>query len=165
MLGENFLRPEYVHVLLNPLPVYGLAVAVVALMIALLTRKRVALVIALSLIALTSLTAWPTYVYGEAAYDRASAMSDDDGGKWLDEHQARGERCIFAFYILSGLSLLALVAPAKWPASSLPLAGATLVVGIATLCIGGWIAYAGGRVRHKEFRAGPPPSANKGNFD
>ena len=51
---EGFLRgleqPEYVHVLLNPLPVYGLALGLVALMIALALRSREARICAFILI-------------------------------------------------------------------------------------------------------------------
>ena len=43
-------KREYVHVLLNPLPVYGLAVGVVGLIIALLLRTRAARVTALALV-------------------------------------------------------------------------------------------------------------------
>lgn len=34
---------------------------------------------------------------------------------------------------------------------------ATLILGGADLGIGGYIAYAGGYIRHKEFRFEPPP--------
>jgi len=37
---EHLSKPEYVHVLLNPLPVYGLAVGVLGLIIALLSKTR-----------------------------------------------------------------------------------------------------------------------------
>ena len=38
--GLQGLPPEYVHVLLNPLPVYGLAIGVLALCAGLLARSR-----------------------------------------------------------------------------------------------------------------------------
>ena len=52
-LKEHLSRPEYMHVLINPLPVYGLAVAIVAVIMALAARNRVALVTALVLVLLT----------------------------------------------------------------------------------------------------------------
>jgi hypothetical protein len=158
ILREHLGRPEYVHVLVNPLPVYGLAITLVALIIALVLRNRVALVMALALVVMTSLSAWPTYVYGEAGYDRVKATSDKVGEQWLDEHMARGEKFIAAYYVLAGLALLAIVAPVKWPRSSVPLAAVTLIIGVGTLVIGVWIAYPGGHVRHREFRFEPPPS-------
>ena len=47
---EHLGKPEYIHVLLNPLPVYGLAVGVLGLIIALLSRTRAARVTALALV-------------------------------------------------------------------------------------------------------------------
>jgi glucan phosphoethanolaminetransferase (alkaline phosphatase superfamily) len=145
------------HVLINPFPIYGLAVAVVALIIALVARNRVALVTAVVLVLLSGLSAWPTYVYGEAAYDRIKAVSDTAGEQWLDEHVARGEKFIAIFYVLAGLAFIAITAPLRWPHTSVPLGAATLIMAIATLVIGSWIAYPGGHVRHKEFRFESPP--------
>jgi len=149
------------HVLINPLPVYGLAVAIVVLIVGLVARSRVALVTALILVMLAGLSAWPTYLYGEAAYDRIKGVADPVGERWLDAHQARGERFIAIFYILAGLALGALIAPLKWPRSSGPLGVATLIMAIATLAVGSWIAYPGGHVRHKEFRFESSPPAEQ----
>src|SRR6266581_1508106 len=154
---QHLNSPEYMHVLLNPVPVYGLAIGVVGLLLAVIARNRTGIVIALVLVFLSGLSAWPTYHYGEAAYDRVKAMADTAGDQWLDEHMARGEKLIYAFYVLAGLAVVGLFAPMKWPRGSLPLAIATLVIGCATLGIGFYIAYAGGHVRHKEFRFEPPP--------
>jgi glucan phosphoethanolaminetransferase (alkaline phosphatase superfamily) len=161
MLQDRLSRPEYVHVLINPLPIYGLAVAMLALISGLVARNRVALVAALVLVLLTSLSAWPTYLYGEAAYDRIKAISDTAGERWVDEHMARGERFIAVFYFLASMAFIAVVAPVKWPRCLIPLSIATLIVAMATLAIGAWIAYPGGRVRHKEFRFEPPPAARQ----
>ena len=81
--SEHLSSPEYLHVLLNPLPVYGLAVGVFGMLLALISRTRAARVIALALIFVGAISAWPVYHYGEAAYDRVTAMADTDGDKWL----------------------------------------------------------------------------------
>ena len=156
-LFQHLNEPEYMHVLLNPVPVYGLAIGVVGLLLAVVARNRTAIVITLVLVFLSGLSAWPTYHYGEAAYDRVKAMADMTGDQWLDAHMARGEKLIYAFYVLAGLAVIGMFVPIKWPRSSLPLAIATLVIGCTTLGIGGYIAYAGGHVRHKEFRFEQPP--------
>src|SRR6266571_3500168 len=154
---QHLNSPEYMHVLLNPGPVYGLAIGIVGLLLAIIARRRMAIVIALALVFLSGLSAWPTHHYGEAAYDRVKAMADTAGDQWLDEHMARGEKLIYAFYILAGLAVGGMFVPMKWPRGSLPLAIATLAVGCATLGIGFYIAYAGGHIRHKEFRFEQPP--------
>ena len=84
-------------------------------------------------------------------------MADKDGQAWLDEHEDRAEDLIYIFYALAALSAIAIAAPMKWPKSSVPLAIATILLGAVTLGTGGYIAYAGGKIRHREFRNEPPP--------
>ena len=50
-------KPEYVHVLLNPLPVYGLAVGVLGPVITFLLRTRAARVTAFALVMLSAASA------------------------------------------------------------------------------------------------------------
>jgi hypothetical protein len=158
---DGFLRglrqPEYVHVLLNPLPVYGLLVSWIALIAALISKSRRAHIVALILIFVTSISAWPVYEFGEEGYDRVLTMTDDDGHAWLDEHQARGQKLIYVFYALAILSAAAIVVPLRWPKSSVPLALVVVLLGAATLGSGFYIAYAGGKIRHREFRNEPAP--------
>jgi glucan phosphoethanolaminetransferase (alkaline phosphatase superfamily) len=158
---DGFLRglrqPEYVHVLLNPLPVYGLLISWIALIIALISKSRRAHIVTLILIFITSISAWPVYEFGEQGYDRVLAMTDDDGHAWLDEHQDRGQKLIYLFYLVAALSAVAIIVPLRWPKSSVPLAIAVVLLGAVTLGSGCYIAYAGGKIRHREFRNEPAP--------
>lgn len=154
---EYLSNPEYVHVLLNPLPVYGLAVGVLGLVVALFTKARAARVTALVIIFVSALSAWPVYEYGQKGYDRVLAMSDSDGGKWLKEHMDRAEKLIYAFYVLAALATAGLAAEQFAPRAAVPLTLATLLLALGTLGAGGYIAQAGGRVRHREFRYAPAP--------
>jgi hypothetical protein len=158
---DGFLRglrqPEYVHVLLNPLPVYGLLISLVALIAALISKSRRAHIVTLILIFITSISAWPVYKFGEEGYDRVLAMTDDDGHAWLDAHQERAEKFIYIFYALAALSVAAIAVPLRWPKSSVPLAVAVVLLGAAALGSGCNIAYAGGKIRHREFRNEPAP--------
>ena len=160
VLREHLSDPEYLHVLINPLPVYGLAIATLGLVLALFLRNQRVTIAALALIFVTALSAWPTYHYGEAGYDRVKALSDPAGEQWLDEHMARGEKLIWAFYVLAGVSAIGIAVIAKLPAYSRIVAVTTLVLAGGTLGIGGFIAYAGGHVRHREFRFEPPPASH-----
>jgi hypothetical protein len=156
-LLRDWRQPEYVHVLLNPLPIYGLASGWIGLIIALFLRSRQAQVATLALVLISSASAWPVYEFGEQAYDRVLTMADDDGQAWLDEHRDRAEDLIWIFYALAVLSAIAIATPIKWPKSSEPLVIAVLLLGAVTLGAGGYIAYAGGKIRHREFRNEPPP--------
>jgi hypothetical protein len=161
---QHLSQPEYVHVLINPIPVYGLLVGLIALIAALFFRLRAALIPALIAIAFAGAMAWPVYEYGERAYDRVYSMVNSEGDAWLNTHMHRAEKLIYFFYLLVALAAAAALLPLKWPKSSVPLAVTTLIFGFATLGIGGWIAYAGGKVRHSEFRSAdepPPEGPNK----
>ena len=156
-LLRDLRQPEYIHVLLNPLPVYGLLVGWVGLVIGLALRSRRAQIATLTLVLLSSISAWPVYEFGEQGYDRVLSMTDEDGEAWLDEHMHRAQDLIWVFYVLAALSAFAIAAPIKWPKSSVPLAVGVILLGAVTLGSGAYIAYAGGRVRHREFRNEPPP--------
>jgi hypothetical protein len=161
LLSETLLRdlrqPEYIHVLLNPLPVYSLLIGLIGLVIGLILKSRRAQIATLTLVLLSAASAWPVYEFGQQGYDRVLSMADEDGQAWLDEHKERGEDLIWIFYVLVALSATAIAAPIKWPKSSMPLAVAVVLLGAVTLGSGTYIAYAGGRVRHREFRNETPP--------
>jgi hypothetical protein len=156
-LLRDLQQPEYLHVLLNPLPVYGLAVALFGLIAAMYLGSRRGQVTALILIFATAISAWPVAQYGDAAEDRVLAMADEAGQAWLKAHAQRADELIYVFYALALVSAAAIFAPKKWPKSARPLAIATLLLALVSLGAGGYIAYAGGKIRHREFRNTPPP--------
>src|SRR5437867_5039834 len=121
-LVRDLQQPEYIHVLLNPLPVYGLLVGWVGLVIGLVLRSRPAQIATLSLVLLSSISAWPVYEFGEQGYDRVLSMTDEPGGAWLDEHMHRAEILIWVFYVLACVIAFAIAVPIKWPLSSFLLA-------------------------------------------
>ena len=84
-------------------------------------------------------------------------MTDEDGERWLDEHQDRAEDLIWIFYALAVLSAIAIAAPIKWQKFSAPLVIAVIFLAAVTLGTGVYIAYAGGKIRHREFRNQPAP--------
>src|SRR5207245_4989899 len=149
---RDLRQPEYIHVLINPLPMYGLAMAFLGLIVAFFLRSRRAQIATLIVVLVSAASAWPVYEFGEQAYDRVLSMADEPGRAWLDEHRDRGEDCIWIFYGLAVLSAVALVASRKWPRSATPLVASVILLGVATMGIGGYIAYAGGQVRARGIR-------------
>src|SRR6476646_4915272 len=133
---RDLQRPEYLHVLINPLPVYGLAIALFGLLAAVYLGTRGGQITSLVLIFACAASAWPVAHYGEAAEDRVQAMADDDGEAWLKEHAHRADELIYVFYALAVVAGLAIFVPAKWPRATRPLAIATLVLTIASLAAG-----------------------------
>jgi hypothetical protein len=162
---DTFLRdlqqPEYLHVLLNPLPVYGLAVGLFGLVAALYLGTRGGQITALVLIFACAAAAWPVAHYGEAAESRVLAVADEDGAAWLKAHAQRAESLVYLFYALALLSAAAIFIPKKWPNTARSLAWATLVLALVSLGAGSYIAAAGGKIRHREFRSTPPPPTSE----
>jgi len=157
VLLRDLRQPEYLHVLINPIPVYGLGAGVIGLIVALFLRSRAAYITALVIVCISAGAAYPVAYLGRTAYDRVLSMADEPGRAWLDEHQDRADDLVWFFYALAGLSLAAIFLPIKWPRSATPLVIATLALSILCMGLGGYIAYAGGKIRHREFRNVPPP--------
>lgn len=150
-------QPEYVHTLINPLPIYGLALGIVAFIVALLLRNRSAQIPALVIIFIAAGSAWPAAHFGDEAYDRVLSMSDEVGGAWLAAHAHRADIFVWCYYTLALVALLALILPRKFPRIETPLTVLTLLLALVSLGAGGYVAYAGGKIRHREFRTEPPP--------
>ncbi len=157
-------QPEYVHVLLNPLPIYGLALGGLALGVAMLMRSRRAQITALLVILTGAAAVIPVRYFGDAGYDTVESQSSDEAAAWLDAHGQRAVRAMPAFYALIALVGAALLAPWKWPRTAVYLNAAVLALTIADFAISAWIGYAGGQAVHPEFRSGTPPE-KPGGYD
>jgi hypothetical protein len=154
---RDLQQPEYLHVLLNPIPVYGLAIALFGLIAATYLRSRGGQLTALVLIFASAISVWPVVSHGKSAYDRVLSMADDDGQAWLKAHEDRADELVFVYYALALVAACAILVPKKWPRTARPLVFVTMVLAIVSLGAGSYIAHAGGKIRHREFRSVPPP--------
>src|SRR6516225_5868776 len=151
-------KPEYIHVVLNHLPIYSTILGALALVISLILRSRTAQITALILTLIAGASAYPVFVTGQRAYKTIRGISDDAGAEWLDEHMDRAEKTIGAFYFLALLALAGLLVPIRWPKAGLPLTAVTLAVAVLCAGIAIYIAQAGGQVRHPEFQTSQTPN-------
>jgi len=151
-------RPEYIHALINHFPLVGMFVAMVALLLSLLARSRLATILGLALLSVLALSAWPVSYFGEEGYDRVLSLSDDPGQAYLRYHRQLAERWVFLYYIAAGVAALGVALAWKWPRTLLPFAILSLLLAAGSLTAGIYIAHVGGDIRHREFRSGPPPA-------
>jgi hypothetical protein len=158
-MEPHFFSAEHVHVLLNHLPVTGLAMAILALALALTHRSRKVEIVALILVFVAAASTWPVNLAGQRAYRTIREMTDGPGTAWLDLHMDRAEKAAPAFYALALLAVAAIALPHKWPRANRPLIIATFALALLCEAAGGWIALAGGNVRHPEFRSRPTPES------
>ncbi|MDB6111270.1 MAG: hypothetical protein JWR69_3020 [Pedosphaera sp.] len=153
------LKAEYLHVLLNPLPVYGLAMGVLVLAAALVVRSKAARNIGLVLIVLCAASAWPVLYYGQHGYNHLHPQLDTESQQWLDAHMERAERFIYAFYLTALLGIATFLLQKRLPKTAKALTLLSLLSAVASVGIGGWISCVGGAVSHSEFRDEDPPPA------
>lgn len=142
--------------LLNHWPVEGLAAGIFFLAWGLFRDSVPGRRAALVWLLLVGLLTWLTFLFGEKGFDRVYAMSGTDAQSWLDLHAARAERVEILFVGMGLTVLAALVSIWKRPLWEKPLSWAVLVISVVACLGGGWIAQAGGPIRHSEFREGPP---------
>jgi hypothetical protein len=147
-------KPEYIHIMLNHLVIYGTILGALALAISLILRSRAAQITALIITLIAAVSAYPVLLSGQRAYKTIRSMTDDAGAEALDEHMDRAEKTIGLFYLLALLALIGLVIPIKWPKTGSPLATLTLLLALVCFGLSVYIAQEGGEVRHPEFRTG-----------
>jgi hypothetical protein len=159
---RDLRQPEYLHVLLNPVPVYGLAIALFGLIAATYLGSRGGQLTALVLIFATALSVWPVMRQGDLAYNPVLSLADEPGQAWLKVHEHRADKFAYFYYALAALAAAAIFVPKKWPRTARPLVYATMLLALVSLGAGTYIAYAGGKIRHREFRNVPPPPPPEG---
>src|SRR5438105_9053787 len=109
------LKAEYIHVLLNPLPVYGLGTAALVMVFGLTRRNPGARTLGLVLMALCAASAWPVLLYGQHGYNHLYDQLDTESQQWLDIHMSRAERFIYAFYATAAVAAVKLLVQKKFP--------------------------------------------------
>lgn len=157
---SDLQEPAYQHVLLNHFPIVGSVLGALALLVGLLLRNRLAVMAPLVLLLVVGVSAWPAYQTGSDAYKPVRKVADKAGVDWLDEHMERADKTVWIFYAMAVIAAAALVVPKKWPRSSNYLAIGTLLAALGASATGAYIASAGGKIRHPEFRTSelPPPT-------
>ena len=153
-MNDLLQKPEYLHVLLNHLPIVGLAVAALTLVVALVVRSRGAVLGSLVLVAVMAASAWPVIQSGESAYNRIRAISDSESASLLKQHMLLADRWAWLYYLTALAAAVGIAVVWKRPAK-LRLAGIPVVaLAVASLMTGALIAKLGGDVRHAEVRPG-----------
>ena len=74
-LLRDLRQPEYIHVLINPLPTYGLAMGWIGLVMAFFLKSRRAQIATLIIVLICAASAWPVYEYGEQAENPVISMA------------------------------------------------------------------------------------------
>lgn len=147
----------YRHMLLNHIPVIGLGMALLVLLSGIALRQTAMLCLGLALIAITAGSSLPVAVFGDDAYPAMFDELNGDGRAWLDYHVHLAETWLPVLYVNAACAVLALILSVLRRPLLFPAALLVAVVTVAGIGTAGWIAKAGGRIKHPEFRLDDPP--------
>lgn len=147
----------YRHVLLNHLPITGLAVAACVLAWGVFEDRWASIAFGLALCLLTSASAIAVLQTGDAAYPQLFDQLDGHGQGWLDHHAHLAERWGRLLPANGLIAAVALALGARRLAWRRRLGGIVLVTSCIALAGGIVVAEAGGKIRHVEFRTSNPP--------
>ncbi len=152
--------PEHLHVALNHVALIGLAVAIIPLAIALITKDRGALLSGFLIVLLCGLSIPAVSETGDVAAERlatdaAGVQLDPAAGMFLHEHEERADIASAFVYIAMGLSAAGLLVMRIRPRHQYKLAVIVLAACIVCTALLVWTAEAGGQIRHPEFRPKP----------
>ncbi len=150
------MTPEYFHAITAHLLTLGVALGLLATALACGLRSRRACMVGVALLGLCAAMAYPSSRSGHAAYRNVRVLADEQGQAWLDLHLDRAEQILPGFYALALVAGLAFEALRRQHRLGRPLLAGTALLAVGMLAAGGWVAQAGGRGRHPEFRPATP---------
>ncbi len=148
-LWSGVRDPEYLHLLLEPLPLYGLGIGLLFLIAAQLAGESKSRLLALLVITASCASVWPYQELREQATPRILATRDPALGPLIRAQTERRERCNWAYYAMAGLgavTLAALLAGKGKPLLALAAAGA-----LALFCLSVWLHQKECEVYHRNI--------------
>jgi len=152
MMMHHMSQPEYVHVLLNPMPLYGMAAGAFLLVWSRLRRPDEFPEGTLIWIVLVAIVTGLAVYFGEQGYENVGVIVDAHGNRWLAHHKERAETLMYVFYLTGFCAFGSLWAHRRRPSWGRHLVFLTLVLTLFCVGAASWISHAGGQVMHAEFR-------------
>ncbi len=158
LLLEMLEDPVHRHVLLNHLPVVGLGTAWVFLVWTLVDWRWSSACFGLLLVAALSASTLLVTSAGDAAYPVIFDELDGPGREWLDYHTYLGDRWGWVIAANGLLAVLAIAAGHFREHLRRGVAAVIVVTTLIALVLAAFVAEAGGKIRHPEFRRSAPPA-------
>lgn len=142
----------HVHLMLNHIPVIGVAVPITLLLIDRVRKSRKLEWLSVQMFVVFALLTIPVYLTGGPAHRQLRTMPEIS----QEAIQRHCDAADFAFWTMEGLGAFSLFALYKFRSSEgvpPPLNGALLGLAFVTLGLMIWVANLGGKIRHSEIAA------------
>lgn len=109
-LWTSVRDPEYLHLVLESLPLYGLGIGLLFLVVAQVSGEAKSRLFALLVITLSSASVWSYQVLREEASPRILATRDPALGPLIQDQTERRARYAWAYYTLAAVGAVTLLA-------------------------------------------------------
>ncbi len=146
------LDAPHLHLLTNHLPILVTLSGLFAMAVGLWSKNRGIRQVALTLMFIGIAGGILTFWFGQQAYKPVRGLADVIGQDWLDLHMERAEQVVWVFWASAVGVATAWMLGWKQHRLAIPTAMIAGVLGLTTLGLSGWIADAGGKIRHDELR-------------
>ena len=148
-LWQSIRDPEYLHLLLEPLSLYGLGIGLVVLVIAFVFGEKRSRLLALALICLSCGSVWPYTDLREKATPRIIATRPIEYAAVIREQTRRRNDWNWPYYAMTVLSLITLCL-AHQPRGR-PLLAAVVICGVLLFWISIWLHKKECEVYHRNI--------------
>jgi hypothetical protein len=109
-LWQSVRDPEYMHLLLDSVPLYGLGFGLAFLLVTFLVGEKKARMFALLVICISCVSVWPYIDLRVKATPRILATCGETFVPMIKEQTQRRQDTAWVYYVMAGLSALALAA-------------------------------------------------------
>lgn len=154
-LWQSVRDPEYAHLLLESLPLYGIAAGFLFLALSVFFGESKSRLLALVLLAVSSGSVWPYVTLREKAQPRIVATHDPSYGPLIREQTKRRTSTGWAFYSLALVSTLTLILVAAGKGRSLIFL--TLIASMGCFWLSLWLHKKECEIYHRNIVKYRPP--------
>jgi hypothetical protein len=128
---------EYQHAFVSALPIFSLAIGVIALAFAIHFGNRQARVAALVVIGLSAALVWPVCYY--LGWHDVTMVWQQEENRWVSRETRPTEEFAYLFFVVAALSALTIFAELTTFRAGVNLAVATLLPGTLAVALGGYM--------------------------
>lgn len=148
-LRTQIANPEYLYLLLEPMALYGLFFGLLFFITSLALKQDKARMIALFMIAISSLSVFPYRAEKSSAMERALVVRDAGYTRMMKKHALVRDQALWVHYALAGAALLALVGRGKLATITNLL---MIIGGLAALTFFLWLNLKESEIYHPNLR-------------
>ena len=148
-LWQSVRDPEYAHLLLESLPLFGIGAGLIFLCGSLVFREGKSRLLALLLICVSSGSVWPYVELREKAQARIIAMHDPSYAPLIREQTTRRKSTAWAFYAMCLISGLAAILGMAGKGRALLIL--TIVAATATFWLSLWLHKKEAEIYHRNI--------------